>query len=131
MLRGHLAQVAEGGPGEQPVVFDVSKHRMAKIPNYSKTSDADNTKIFHGREIRKVPHAKGGMGFVLQLSFAEGDPEGLTRQEIQEYDGWGHDSQRNWRNGKVLESEGVDTFRQQFGAAAFTLHHRFYLHFDR
>ena len=54
----------------QPEVFDASKGRMSQIPDYAKTGDADNVRLFHGREIRQVPDAAGGMGFVLQLSHA-------------------------------------------------------------
>lgn len=129
-LRAHLAHVAQSGECG-PVVFDAAASRMAMIPGYSRDATADNVRLFHGREIRKVPSAKGGMGFVLQLSFAGEDPEGWTPQELEEYDGWGHDAQRTWRNGERLEREGFGTFRHQFGAAAFGLHHRFYLHLDR
>ena len=55
--------------------------RMFMTPGYSQDADADNVRIFHGREIRQVPHASGGMGFVLQLSMAEGDPEGWTPED--------------------------------------------------
>lgn len=129
-LREYLMEVAEGG-GEQPVVFDASNTRMARLPGYTKDASADSIHIFHGREIRQVPHATGGMGFVLQLSFPEGDPEGWTQQEVEGYDGWGHDSGRTWRKGDRLEKEGFDTFRAQFGESAFALHHRCYLHLDR
>lgn len=47
----------------RPVVYD--KDRMSKIPNYSQSSNADDVNIFYGREVRKVPNANGGMGFVL------------------------------------------------------------------
>eukprot|EP00931_Biecheleriopsis_adriatica_P076589 TRINITY_DN50282_c0_g1_i1.p1 TRINITY_DN50282_c0_g1~~TRINITY_DN50282_c0_g1_i1.p1 ORF type:complete len:270 (+),score=32.38 TRINITY_DN50282_c0_g1_i1:77-886(+) len=128
-LRSHLAQVAKGD-GLQPVVFDKSMMRMAQIPDYSQTANADNVQIFHGREIRQVPDAAGGMGFVLQLALAEEDPEGWTQAEVESYNGWEHDSRRKWRNGEILESEGFKTFKSKFGDEAFTLHHRFYLHFD-
>mmetsp|Transcript_89720 Transcript_89720/g.155282 ORF Transcript_89720/g.155282 Transcript_89720/m.155282 type:complete len:283 (-) Transcript_89720:48-896(-) len=128
-LRNHLSQVAESG-GDQPVVFDASKDRMAKIPGYSQTANVDSIKVFHGREIRQVSDAAGGMGMVLQLSHPEEDPEGWTEAEVKGYDGWGHDSGRVWRKGDRLESEGFKTFRNKFGQRAFTLHHRFYLHFD-
>ncbi|CAE8673322.1 unnamed protein product [Polarella glacialis] len=107
-LRAHLGLVAQGGggDGQQPVVFDAAKPRMAQIPDYRQTNEADNVRLFHGREVRKVPTAAGGMGFVLQLTFAGEDPEGWTPQELAEYDGWGHDASRTWRNGERLESEG-------------------------
>ena len=47
---------------------------MFMTPGYSQDANADNVQIFHGREIRQVPHAAGGMGFVLQLSMAKDDP---------------------------------------------------------
>jgi hypothetical protein len=131
-LRAHLAQVAKAGDGDkQPAVFDAAANRMAKMPNYRKVADADNVTVFHGREVRQVANAAGGMGFVLQLCFAGEDPEGWTKEELSGYDGWGHDSRRTWRKGERLEAEGFRTFRSRFGPSAYTLHHRFYLHFDR
>lgn len=133
-LRDYLVQIASknGDVDEQPVIFDASKSRMANIPNYNKDAFADNVRLFHGREIRKVPNASGGMGFVLQLSMADvDDPQGWTPQEIQGYDGWGHDVGRDWRTGERLEKEGFKTFRDEYGQDAFTLNHRFYLHFDQ
>ncbi len=130
-LRRHLMDVANSGNDSmQPIIFDAIRNRMAKTPAYVQNANADHIRQFHGREIRKVPHAAGGMGFVLQLSFATEDPDGWTAQEIAEYDGWSHDSSRTWRNSSQLHSEGFNTFRNQFGPEAYTLHHRFYLHFD-
>jgi len=137
-LRSYLAEVAETSPQEkqQLEVFDASKARMFQIPEYEKSANVDNVKIFHGREIRKVTNAAGGMGMVLQLSLADmhgggkKDPEGWTVEEIDDYDGWGHDVGRTWRTGERLEKEGFQTYRKQFGQEAFGLHHRFYLHFD-
>lgn len=117
---------------EQPVIFDSSKPRMSNTPDYVRTSFADNVKWFHGREIRQVPTAEGGMGLVLQLSLADGnDPQGWTEGEIQGYDGWGHDSGRDWRTSDRLVKEGYVAFQEDFGKDAFTLHHRFYLHMDQ
>jgi hypothetical protein len=76
---------------EQPVVHEAAIRRMAQMPGYTQTGDADNMRVFHGREVRKVPTAAGGHGFVLQLSHAGEDPQGWTPQERAEYDGWGHD----------------------------------------
>lgn len=130
-LREHLANAATGNGGDQPVVFDKSKTRMASIPNYGRSEAADNINIFHGREVRQVPDAAGGMNFVLHLSLANGnDPEGWSKQELARYDGWGHDSGREWRKGEQYEREGFTSFRNKFGADAFGLHHRFYWHFD-
>lgn len=130
-LKAHLEEVAASG-GNQPVVFDASHPRMHQISDYSQSAAADNIRIFHGREIRQVPHATGGMGFVLQLSHSdEDDPEGWTSEEVKGYDGWGHDSGRVWRNGDRLEKEGFTDFRSRFGPKSFALHHRFYLHYDR
>lgn len=129
-LRSHLVRAA-AGDGEQPVLYESPINRMAKIPGHTKSAEADNVHIFHGREVRQVPDAAGGMGFVLQLTLAgEDDPEGWTPQEVAGYDGWGHDSSRTWRKGDRLEDEGYQTFRNTFGGAAYTLHHRFYLHKD-
>lgn len=131
-LRDHLVKVSAGDNDAQPVIFDATKPRMHQIANYEQSATADNIRTFHGREIRKVPDAAGGMNFVLQLSLANGDdPEGWTPQELEGYDGWGHDSGRVWRAGNRLEDEGFASFKERFGPEAFALHHRFYLHFDR
>jgi hypothetical protein len=135
-LRNHLVQVAASPKDgdQQPVVFDANKPRMHMIPNYSQSEPADEIRLFHGREIRQVPWAAGGMGMVLQVSHSgtdSSDPEGWTRPEVDGYDGWGHDAGRTWRNGNQLESEGYGNFRKQFGSQAFTLNHRFYLHLDK
>jgi len=71
------------------------------------------------------------MHFVLQLCSSIEDPEGWTSQELAGYDGWSHDASRTWRDGKRLEGEGIDGFRDKFGPEAFTLNHRFYWHLDR
>ena len=82
-LRTHLADVAKG-KGTQPVVYDATKRRMSFLPGYTKSNAADNIKIFHGREVRQVPTAAGGFGFVLQLSMAGvDDPQGWTKAEVQ------------------------------------------------
>jgi len=141
-LREHLIQVSSSQNKSdcdelaQPKIFDASHFRMSNLPNYDKSAKADNEHIFHGRELRKIPHAKGGFGFVLQLSMAmvEGadnkDPEGWSAQEIETYDGWGHDTGRRWRKADDYEAEGFTDFKQKFGNEAFGLNHRFYLHFD-
>lgn len=133
-LREHLGQIAqEGGQSkQQPVIFDASAHRLEKTPGYTQTAEADNLRIFHGREVRDVPTAKGGAGCVLQLAMANGDdPEGWTKHEIADYNGWKHDTGRPWRKGGQHEREGFASFKSKFGDSAYTLHHRFYLHFDR
>lgn len=125
-LRAHLAAAAD-----QPVVFDATTSRMSLCAGYEKSAAADNAKLFHGREVRNVPNAAGGMNFVLHLSLANGDDaEGWSKEEIDGYDGWGHDSSRVWRKGETLEKEGWKDFRSKFGPSAFTLHHRFYWHLD-
>ena len=125
-LRSRLLEAAE-----QPEVYDAATNRMAKMPGYAKNADADNVRLFHGREVRNVPTAAGGMNFVLHLSLANGeDAEGWSKEEIAGYDGWGHDQGRVWRQGPTLEAEGFDGFRAKFGPKAFTLHHRFYWHLD-
>jgi hypothetical protein len=69
---------------------------------------------------------------VIHLSLADSDdPEGWTKQEVEGYDGWAHDSGRDWRTGERLEQEGFRDFRKKFGDSAYTLSHRFYLHSDR
>ena len=129
-LRTHLGEVSD--QEQQPVLHDASMPRMSMVPGYGKSGFADNVNIFHGREIRQVSDAAGGMGFVLQLSHAaEDDPEGWTPQERAGYDGWGHDSGRQWRNANLYVDEGFKTFKSRFGEQAYGLHHRCYLHLDR
>lgn len=133
-LRAHLELVAkdDSQKGLRPVIFDASKDRLAKTPGYTKTADADNVCIFHGREVRQVAKAAGGMGCVLHLCLANtADPEGWTKQEVGDYNGWAHDSRRPWRQADQLEQEGFEGFRNKFGQKAFALHHRFFLHFDK
>lgn len=133
-LKEHLMLVAQEKENQsrQPVIFDASADRLAKTSGYTQSAGADNVRTFHGREVRQVPSANGGMGCVLQLCLAnEEDPEGWTKQEIGDYNGWAHDSRRPWRKGGQLEREGFGSFRSKFGGTAYTLHHRFYLHFDR
>ena len=129
-LRGRLAAVAAGGGSGQPVVFDATKTRMSQTDGYSQPAHADNVAVFHGREVRKAPDAAGGMGFALHLSDTEADPEGWSSLERADYNGWGHDSGRPWRNMQLWEAEGAQ-LQAKFGDAAFGLHHRFYLHLDR
>merc|ERR1719329_714030 len=105
MLRDHLVEVAKSGNG-QPEFFDASKRRMNRIPNYSQCGDADNIRVFHGREVRQVPDAAGGMGFVLQLSHSGNDPEGWSQQE-------------GWTN-----------FKKTYGERAYGLNHRCFWHLD-
>jgi len=135
-LRAHLAEVAEGGGVEdndkQPAIQDASTRRMAQMAGHERSAAADNIALFHGREVRQVDDAAGGMGMALHLSLANSnDPEGWTAQELKGYDGWGHDSGRQWRDGAMLEGEGFSNFRSKFGQKAYTLHHRFYWHLDQ
>lgn len=159
MLKSHLETVASNEEGNnQPVMHPASQPLMSRIPDYQKSAFADNVSVFHGRELRNVPSANGGMDFVLQLSYAdpEGssspvdeasgsvagkganaawsgralDPQGWSGEEIATYDGWRGDSFRKWRNGPIYEAEGYGAFREEFGKDAFGLNHRFYLHLD-
>jgi hypothetical protein len=138
-LKEHLSKVALESEdlGRRPVIHGASHQNMQSLASYSQTSHVDNTRYFHGREIRKVAGAAGGRGFVLQLSLStlEGeesdkDPEGWTPEEVATYDGWGHDSGRTWRKVVDWEKEGVVGFREKYGAAAYGLNHRFYFHLD-
>lgn len=136
-LREHLDNISSLNNNEdkdkdkQPVIAAASKMRMHALEGYDQCSIADNAQIFHGREVRKVVDATGGMGFVLHLSLANNDdPEGWTSEEIEGYNGWKHDVGRVWRTGDMLEREGFTRFREKFGPQAFALHHRFYLHYD-
>ena len=158
-LKSHLQSVAESSDDNndlQPTIHPSSEPLMCRIPNYKKSSYADNKTIFHGRELRKIPTANGGMGFVLQLSYADPsadqttisdnnpagkgadaswtgqrvDPQGWSAEEIATYDGWRGDSFRQWRNAPVYQSEGYETFTQECGEEALGLNHRFFLHLD-
>ena len=120
----------EGVP-QQPILYDASCTIMSRIPSYRQTADADEVGVFHGREVRKVANAAGGMGFVLQLTSSKDDPEGWSAAEIQEYNGWAHDSGRTWRKAKDHAREGNEQYGSVFGPSAFGLHHRFYWHLDR
>mmetsp|Transcript_10406 Transcript_10406/g.22055 ORF Transcript_10406/g.22055 Transcript_10406/m.22055 type:complete len:261 (-) Transcript_10406:1115-1897(-) len=132
-LRSQLGKVAAAGSAssEQPKIAPSNQGLMSTLPGYEQSAAADNIQLFHGREVRKVKDAAGGMGFVLHLSLANGnDVEGWTENEIAGYDGWKHDVGRVWRTGDMLEEEGFRTFREKFGPQAFALHHKFYLHYD-
>lgn len=132
-LRNYLEEISSSYPTtteKQPVVHDATQSRMFQTPAYTQSAFADNVRLFHGREVRQVPNASGGMGFVLHLSHSEDDPEGWTNEEVKGYDGWGHDSGRVWREGDRLVDEGFSDFQKKFGPKAFSLHHRFYLHYD-
>ncbi len=131
-LHVRLSAVAGAGAADQqqPIVFDAQATRMQSIPHYRQCADADNVRVFHGREVRQVQGASGGMGFAIHLSDTDGDPEGWAPQELADYNGWGHDSGRPWRDLKRWESDGVRNLKAKFGEAAFGLHHRFFLHLD-
>lgn len=131
-LRARLAAVGASGAADkqQPVVFDARTARMQSTPRYSQCADADNVEVFHGREVRQVQGAAGGMGFAIHLSDTDADPEGWAPAELADYNGWGHDSGRPWRDMKSWESDGVQNLNAKFGGAAFGLHHRFFLHLD-
>ena len=102
-LRSHL-QTVVANDGQQPVIHKASQSLMSTTPNYSKSSMADNISIFHGRELRKIPSANGGMGFVLQLSYA--DPDG-TATEVELADGItaGKGADAKW-DGKAIDPQG-------------------------
>jgi hypothetical protein len=54
------------------------------------------------------------MGFDLQRSMVDTeDPQGGTRQEIEGYDGWGHDVGRDWRTCDQLVQDGFTTFHEE------------------
>ncbi len=158
-LQNHLQSVAsdssDEGKQKQPVIHPASQSLMARTPEYKKSSYADNIVSFHGRELRKIPTANGGMGFVLQLSYADPsgtledvsslaagkgadaawngtpvDPQGWSKEEIATYDGWRSDQFRQWRKCSMYEDEGYSTFGNEFGNEAFGLNHRFFLHLD-
>jgi len=134
-LQGVAGKCSAGVTGETGanMVHMFENRKMQQIPDYNQSTFADNLVLFHGREVRKVPSARGGFGFVLQLVLANGDdPHGWTENEIAEYNGWAHDGNRKWRKGQdfIDESGGKnDHHVNRFGKTAFGLHHRFYLHY--
>lgn len=130
VLTDALVAKLRGPDAPNVVIQDASARRMSQVPGYDKSNFADDATFFHGREVRKVPNAAGGMNFVLQLSASGEDPDGWVAGERDGYDGWGHDSSRVWRDGKRLEDEGVAGFRERYGPNSFTLNHRCYLHLD-
>lgn len=155
-LKSHLQTISSNNNNNQPVIHPATQPLMNRTPDYQKSAAADNISIFHGRELRKIPTANGGMGFVLQLSYADPsgaaspideshvagkgadtawsgkalDPQGWSSEEISTYDGWRGDSFRQWRKGSMYEAEGFDSFSTEFGKEAFGLNHRFFLHLD-
>ena len=58
-LKSHLQSIASTPNSKQPILHPASQSLMSRIPNYSKSSYADNISTFHGRELRRVPDAKG------------------------------------------------------------------------
>ena len=127
-LRSDLAAKASKS---NVTLHDASCTNMSRITSYRQTAEADEVGVFHGREVRKVVGAAGGMGFVLQLTSSNDDPEGWSAAEIQEYNGWMHDSSRNWRKAGDHAQEGNELYGTKFGSSAFGLQHRFYWHLDR
>ena len=163
-LRSHLASVASSSSTtskhQQPIIHSSSMSLMNRIPNYEKSAFADNISIFHGRELRKVDNANGGMGFVLQLSYADpsgsvstiddsskGRGGGENKGATATWSGTNVDTQ-GWSNNEILTYDGwrSDKVRQWrdakmyetegvkftniYGEKAFGLNHRFFLHFD-
>lgn len=152
-LKSHLETVATDNQQKQPILHPASQPLLSRTPNYTKSANANNISIFHGRELRQIPTANGGMGFVLQLSYADPDgvespdvpggkgadagwngravdSQGWSSEEIATYDGWRGDSFRKWRKGPMYEEEGFGSFSKEFGNDAFGLNHRFFLHLD-
>ena len=131
-LRERLEKMASSDEGGENVIVQESNvGRMYMMDGYVQSAYADNVSLFHGREVRRVSTFGEKSGMMIQLSLAnEDDNEGWTKQEIEEYSGWLSDQQRRWRDGDVLESEGVANFKDKYGPEAYTLHHRFYLHSD-
>ena len=143
-LREHLGNIAkQTSSGQQrlsePQVF--SCYRMSSMPGYSQSNFADNCTVFHGREVRNALGAKGGQGCVLHLSLAsqgakessqgDADPEGWTQAELKDYNGWATDSKRHWRPAGEQKTDGFSEYENMFGAGAYGLHHRFFLHWDK
>jgi hypothetical protein len=125
------AQLSAADKARSIAVAGAAVERMSLLPGYRRSNEADNAVLFHGREVRDVPGAAGGQGLVLHLVLAGAeDAEGWSKQELLEYDGWGHDSRRKWRKADSHAREGFPQFKSLFGAAAYSLHHRFYFHLD-
>jgi hypothetical protein len=118
-LRSHLDDVASSAPAEssgmerrQPVIRPSSQSLMNRVPDYDRSSMADNVMTFHGRELRGIPNPNGGMGFVLQLSYA--DPDGETSALSSGGEGEnaivpsGKGADSAW-NGRAVDAQGWST----------------------
>ena len=106
-LKSHLQTVATSSKDnqqqQQPIIHPSSQQLMNRIPNYSKSSYADNISIFHGRELRNIPKANGGMNFVLQLSYADDNDSIIVDESLAKDAGKGADGL--W-NGKSVDPQG-------------------------
>lgn len=100
-LKSHLQSIASSS-SKQPIIHPQSQSLMSRIPNYTKSSKANNISIFHGRELRGIQGANGGMGFVLQLSYA--DPEGVEVEDEGELSA-GKGADAAW-SGKAADPQG-------------------------
>lgn len=124
------ARLQENKMTSLPVARPPCKN-MSDLPGYKTTASADDVTFFHGREVRNVKDAAGGMGFVLELSSGScEDKEGWTAGERADYNGWKHDSQRPWRTAAQFESDGCQNFKERYGEKSYGLHHRFFFRFD-
>ncbi|KAH8062598.1 hypothetical protein JL722_3520 [Aureococcus anophagefferens] len=127
-LRSRLLEAAEQPEAEQPEVYDAATNRMAKMPGYAKNADADNVRLFHGREVRNVPTAAGGMNFVLHLSLANGeDAEGWSRRRSPATTAG---ATTGTRGARARPSRPRAAASPSSARRRFTLHHRFW-HLDR
>jgi len=127
-LRAHLL-----ADSAAVTVHGAAVKNMAQVPGYAKSAAANDVELFHGREVRKVQGAAGGMGFVLHLALSsERDEQGWSAQEKADYNGWGHDGGRPWRNASSWAREGVAALPAwpSPGSGLVGLHHRCYWHTD-
>jgi len=134
-LQDHLQQAVAGNV-KAPQLLDMSHPLITKkgnkrIQDYAGGwSKADNVQLFHGREIVKVPLAKGGMQQVLQLCLAGDDPMDWSPEECDSYDaGYTDRRYRKWKSAEDYYNEGVP-LAEIYGPDAYALHHRFYFHKD-
>ncbi|KAL3793576.1 hypothetical protein ACHAW5_002856 [Stephanodiscus triporus] len=125
-------------PSRQPIVRPASQSLMNRVPDYERSSHADNiyadpygtrttTTSTSAVDGVVVPSGKGADSAWDGRAV---DDQGWSNEEIATYDGWRSDRVRQWRNARTYAAEGFDRFSEVFGDKAYGLNHRFFLHYD-
>ena len=129
VLTDALVDKLKGPDAPNVVIHDAATRRMSQVPGYDKSNYADDATFFHGREVRKVPNAAGGMNFVLQLSAVEDKDGWVAGKETATTAGarlvprLARRQAPRGRGRRGVPGGGT-------GRTRFTLNHRFYLHLD-